>query len=937
MVVAMLLCAVQLAVPAFAFAQSTQPTTALQTVECDASGLYEFQSVHVNVGPQNKTYQAGDSVEFKGTLINDNDYPVTDGTVFARVGKINPNYVTDGHNTVAEFVALSGISIPENASVPAIFTWTIPKNLGAGNYRADYFFSVGNKYNLGGLPFTNEIVVGFSDFTVQNIETTQFVLDRTATLVNGEKYFHVGNWPLVAQTDKVTVTQPLQNLLDKDIALDIAYDLYYWDSLNEKDKISTKTEKIVVPAKSSVNLTYTIDSLTKPVYYLKIKASAGDVASIANIRVVTDVSGARINYPALTQFPLHAGEPVSMFSCFHGISNDMPAGTLTLELLDRAGKIISSGSYTGDIGTAMSAVQGGVSVTDDYDFATLKAVLTNNKGEIVDQYEATYDCALIQSDACREIMGTEMVRQITMFAGIILALALLSVWWARRYTTHPVMVKAATVFGVTIALLSVIVIALVTMRGVDFLQAETVSADGKTKTETRAASWKWGWTRQGDSRNVGNGTVSYTHNVRLNGETNINAGGTVNFSRTGACTFNGSGGAWDTPNCGSALSLSSGGLSASITFPNVTPSMTITSANPSVLSCSGTTCTGKAAGTAVVTATLSSLTFAPSGCAETNNVGTICHNSGNDGRRLRLFSGGSYSASTLTLPEYRTSWTITVSAPTAGGQCGAQVDSCTRGTLSRVPADTSSNGVVTDRWTCLGEVANSSSDDAVCSLRRDDDNSGGGGGSGGGGTSGSNTPFPADFDPLCTVIPNIAQADNDDTLVWTIRDRNGRSFGGYNFTWSYQSASGVTFNPSNTQAVVMTSDAPATIASGAVTALVSGGSLSKTVSCPSAQFIDGIQAVFAKPIVEPEEKCSLSWSGIDTAEVPVCKIYNRQNVEIEDGDISGQSSGQKDVTPNDRYYIKCEAAIDPENPDAERGFIQSEFLSCIRRGSLIEI
>ena len=926
--------ALQMALPMSAIAQESANTNSLQSVECDATGLYQFQSVHVNVGPQEKTYKAGEEIEFKGTLINDNDYPVTNGTVFVRIGKNNPDYITDGHNTVAELVALTGVSIPENGSLPVSFVWKAPQNIGAGNYKADYFFSVGNKYNLGGLPFTNEIVVGFSDFVIQNTEVTAFVLDRTATQVNGEKYFHVGNWPTVLKTDAIKFSQPLRNLLDKDIALDVTYDLYYWDSLSAQDKIATKTEKVIVPAKSVIDLTYTVDTITKPVYYLKVTAFAGDVASIANIRVVTDVPGARINYPALTKFPLKAGDSAAMFSCFHAISSDVSSSTLALELTDRDGNVISSGSFKGNISTAMSAVQGALFVGKDYDFAKLKAVLSNEKGEVVDQYEAVYDCAVIQSDECLSVIGNEMVKQITAFAIAALIAALACMWLIRRYKNHPILMRVVYVIGLVTIVISLIAIVLVAARGVGFLQAETVSADGKVKTETRSAAWNWGWTRQGDSRKVGSGTLSYTHNVRLNGATVINVGNTINFSRTGACTFNGTGGAWDTPNCGTALSLSNGGLSASINFPNVTPTMSIASANPNVLSCAGNVCTGRAAGTAVVTATISKMDFAPSGCATTNNVGTICHNSGDDGRRLRLFSGGTYSASSLSLAEYRTSWTIRVSAPNVvNGQCGAQADVCTRGTLSRVPADTSSGNTVTDRWTCLGDVANSSTDDAVCSAQRN--NNSGGGGSRNGENDNITQPFPVDFDPLCTVIPHIAEADGQDGLVWAIRDRNDRSFGGYNFTWSYPAPSGVDFRPQNDQAVTMTSDSPVVIANGAVTATVSGGSISKTVSCPSAQFVEGIQAVFSKPIVEPEEMCVLNWSGIDTAEVPVCKIYNEKNEEIKD--ISGSSSGTQDVEPNDKYYIKCESAPDPENPDAELGFVQSEFLSCIRRGSLIEI
>jgi len=275
-------------------------------------------------------------------------------------------------------------------------------------------------------------------------------------------------------------------------------------------------------------------------------------------------------------------------------------------------------------------------------------------------------------------------------------------------------------------------------------------------------------------------------------------------------------------------------------------------------------------------------------------------------------------------------FTRTLIAQPVNGVCGTARNTCSMGT-----SGTANESSTSYTWSCDGSSGGTT---AQCSLDKDGGRNGGGGGGGGNGGNPSPSPEipqPVNFDPFCTAIPNYAAADGDDAIAWTVRDRAGRSFSGYNFAWTYTGPQGVDFNASNEEAVLMTSNTPMKINLGQVSVRVYGGTIDKTAQCPSATFGKDIVVTFSKPIVEPGESCRLNWSGIDVLELPTCKIYDQTNTAIYD--IVEFPSGFRDVLPNPKYYIKCESAPDPENPDAERGVIQSEFLQCIRRGDLIEI
>jgi hypothetical protein len=398
----------------------------------DCFDYYKFQSVQVSLGNTKDFYKPGEKIIFQGEIVNQNDYPIVNGDVFARIGKKNPNYTREGNFTIDEFFPIENVNLDSLEKKPASFEWVVPKDATGGTYHIDFFFLTGRKYVLGGLPFTNEVVIGGTDFEVKSDNSSQIYFDKSQTKVNNLPYKHIGNWPSIDAGGKIEIKQPLKNTFSTEQKVNIKYELFYWDSLNEKDKIITKEENIVVAAKSTYDLSHLIPTMSDSVYYLKITAE-GMQKSIVNLRFVSGQNHLRLNFPAINKFPLIKNENATLFSCFHNTFRTPIPGKVEVTLSDSEGKEITKLNYQGDISGAMMAEKKEFQPQKDYGWAKLAAKITDDQGKIMDEYEAVYDCNQLNSAKCKNV-STEKEGRVTntqenkskfnLFIILILALSL---------------------------------------------------------------------------------------------------------------------------------------------------------------------------------------------------------------------------------------------------------------------------------------------------------------------------------------------------------------------------------------------------------------------------------------------------------------------------------------------------------------------------------
>lgn len=354
---------------------------------------YKFNSVQVSVGPNADIYKENQIVEFSGTVENQNLYPVVDGNVLVRISKKSENARDHGHLVIDEFFATKeSINLDTKEKRDLKFNWNVPKGISAGEYQVDYFFTVGKRFNLGGLPFSYEVKIGSSSFTIDSENKGSVAFDQTKTKINGEPYKQIGNSPLIDAKTKVIVEQVLANTTDKEQDITLTQELYYWDSLRKEDLKNTRETKIKIPAGESKKIEFTIDSVEEAVSFVKMTATYGNQKSVTWVRFVSQINNPRINYPGLTKFPLSNGETAELFSCFHNTSELNTNGKLTVTLTDKSGATIANIDYLGSMPSNMSAVSEKFTAKKNLDYVKVTAVLKNDKGDTVDEYSAVYDC-----------------------------------------------------------------------------------------------------------------------------------------------------------------------------------------------------------------------------------------------------------------------------------------------------------------------------------------------------------------------------------------------------------------------------------------------------------------------------------------------------------------------------------------------------------------
>jgi uncharacterized protein YcfL len=534
----------------------------LETTEVgvDCFDYYKFQSVQVNVGPSKSSFAPGEDIDFNGKIENENKYPVFNGYVYVRIAEKNPSYINEGHNIVDEFIALGPISVDSSSSLPVSFSWKIPENLKSGEYTANYFFSVNKKLNLGGLPFTNEIIVGFADFSVASTKIGNVSFVKSSTKVNGTKYNHIGEWPLISPDGKAVVSQVIQNTLKQDIKTDITYNLYFWDSLDSKDLISTKKESLTIKAGESKTITYEIPKVELSVYYLQIVArNENGTKSIVNMRITSESARPRINYFGLDGFPIQKGATTTLYSCFHNTSNISASGTTVLIAKDKIGNEISRVEYAGIIPSSISAEKTEFIANSKLDYVKLEQKIYDEQNNLLDTQEIIYDISLIKKPEIK----AEPINPI-----IVAVLAGLIIFGFLLFAIRPIRRNKNLCL-----VISLVIISLAGTLIVLFMQARPVRAQStvgnfqKSQSGTVVKPFSIGYIGGAYNKILKDANVQYNYTINTTADSAvINVGDEFGFTHSAVGTFNGTGGYSDTPYLGEKMTYPVGTKNGNVSF-----------------------------------------------------------------------------------------------------------------------------------------------------------------------------------------------------------------------------------------------------------------------------------------------------------------------------------------------------------------------------------
>ena len=156
------------------------------TVSC--FDYYSFGSVQANLNASVASAVSGTPISFKGTLKNNNPYPIVDGALYVKIFKSRGSSNDgNGPDVIDQFFVKGDIVIPANGSVPISFLWRVPAYAQSGDYSVATFFTTSRKFNLLGLTFTDDVVGNTVPFKVSGEQTTGVKFDKAGVTLNHEK------------------------------------------------------------------------------------------------------------------------------------------------------------------------------------------------------------------------------------------------------------------------------------------------------------------------------------------------------------------------------------------------------------------------------------------------------------------------------------------------------------------------------------------------------------------------------------------------------------------------------------------------------------------------------------------------------------------------------------------------------------------------------
>ncbi len=402
--------------PLLVLAQATPAPSAQSCFD-----YYKFQSVEIDLHGEKNIYKAGEGAKFLGSITNKNSYPLVGGSLVLRISKLDPRSQL-GNDIIDEWTAKENINLIAGEKQLISLPYQLASGLPTGTYTLTSYFLTQNKFNISGLSFTDDIYGGYAIFSVEGKSEKTIKFDRTGVKADSKPYRIFGLTPKIFPEDakSISVSVPLKNETAKTLITSVTYSLYAWDGADKENLIKSWSETQNLAANSSKTLSFDAAVADRPVYFLKIKAQASDQQSEIHIRFVKNGFRPRLNYVGVTKFPLTSGEKATLFACYHNTTEIEPLpradfrgqprpqpsdlepsrdGTLELSLKNMQGRVLADTVYKGPITGAIEVLTKAIS-SRNLDKFVLSAKLYDDKNNLVDESNISYDCSKFSGDLC---------------------------------------------------------------------------------------------------------------------------------------------------------------------------------------------------------------------------------------------------------------------------------------------------------------------------------------------------------------------------------------------------------------------------------------------------------------------------------------------------------------------------------------------------------
>ncbi|MFA7193537.1 MAG: hypothetical protein WC087_01315 [Candidatus Paceibacterota bacterium] len=414
--------------------EDTESSPMEQETVSSCFDFYQFNSVEVNVITNVVSTVPGSTIAFSGNIVNKNNYPIVNGTVYVKIFKNRESTEknANGQHVVDQFIAVRGVNLQANEQKEINFEWTVPAWSESGEYQLGTFFISNYRYNLLGLSFTDDIVGNVANFRVTTRESGLVYLDKDNVKILDQDYYFAAFPPRLDKNTTADITTQVINTTDESQNVRVTMNVYSWDAIDPSNFIRKEEKVVNVPANSTAPVSFSVNNTEHPVYLAEISLDYKDTKSFLNIRFVRDgVNKLRINFPAVGNYPLTQNTTTDLFACIHNVSEEIVSGTLRLKIVDELGKEIYSKDWEGFVGGDMMGIASQFVPTKKYTNFSIIAELLQD-GKVVETDTVKYSCENFNSceEPEKQSLFTDQIKMIV--SGAVVLLILLALIFMRK-------------------------------------------------------------------------------------------------------------------------------------------------------------------------------------------------------------------------------------------------------------------------------------------------------------------------------------------------------------------------------------------------------------------------------------------------------------------------------------------------------------------------
>jgi hypothetical protein len=342
-----------------------------------------LESVKITLNTDTFFYQPGENIIFSGFIENKKEAPIFDGYILGRLYREE-----EGEKEIIEEVILfSDISVPALGKKDINLKWLLPKGLAGGKYRADFFLSVGKKFDTGGI-FASGIPSFSYGFNVDGPRHAGFYIDSSKTAINGKNTLSYR--PNLETGSRATVEQTIYNKNNASATVMVSQKLELPGFLIEgPTEGEEKIQTITIPPKGQTKISFYTNPLLLSSYVLKTSVEGEGSKLVSRVPLVTTAPGIYLQSAGLSLFPLLKGETVDLFACSRTDNFSQNPITASVYLTDEKNNVIFKTSTTSSSG--LFVLFGSFVSKADYKKVALVAEIKNMNGQIIDNYQTFYD------------------------------------------------------------------------------------------------------------------------------------------------------------------------------------------------------------------------------------------------------------------------------------------------------------------------------------------------------------------------------------------------------------------------------------------------------------------------------------------------------------------------------------------------------------------